>query len=441
MSSFRRVNDPSVLKPETNDEQTDRLSSLPDSVLTEILSLLKAREMVQTCILSSRWRNLWASVPCLDVDISEFRKNEEIKRIPISERECERFQNFIGMFLQLRDNSIDVNSLCVTSNPAIDLSSDCVKWGILYALRHNVKKLSVRLFLRELVEIPDCLFISENLESLEWSVQSVKANLVKKIKAVSIRLPILRYLKLRNCHLDGNFLEMIIFGCPVLESLYLINCRVKVNEISSRSLEILMFDDCVLIGEKSVPTVFTVCAPNVRYLVLNVFVGSENMKIAFEGMSNVPQAWIEIDFWKSCCSHVLSGLPGLVDLDLHSEPFMEMLEVELPELPIFKNLKKLCMGNCCMACAFGFLAAFLRHCPNLENLSLMHVEELCEKNGDHGIEENDQNSEQIERFCCEHLKTVELAYLESDKCVHFLLKCLRRSTKETVEFILDEDMQ
>jgi hypothetical protein len=37
----------------------DRLSALPDSLLHAIMSLLKARQAVQTCVLSTRWRHLW----------------------------------------------------------------------------------------------------------------------------------------------------------------------------------------------------------------------------------------------------------------------------------------------------------------------------------------------------------------------------------------------
>jgi len=51
----------------------DRLSALPDCLLHVIMSSLKARQVVQTCVLSTRWRHLWRSVPCIDVDIVEFR--------------------------------------------------------------------------------------------------------------------------------------------------------------------------------------------------------------------------------------------------------------------------------------------------------------------------------------------------------------------------------
>jgi hypothetical protein len=51
----------------------DRLSALPDYRRHAIMSLLKAWQAVQTCVLSTRWRHLWHSVSCLDVDHDEFR--------------------------------------------------------------------------------------------------------------------------------------------------------------------------------------------------------------------------------------------------------------------------------------------------------------------------------------------------------------------------------
>ncbi|WVZ50631.1 hypothetical protein U9M48_001869, partial [Paspalum notatum var. saurae] len=48
----------------------DRLSALPDCLLHAIMSL-KFREAVRTCVLSKRWRHLWRSMPCLDIDYKE----------------------------------------------------------------------------------------------------------------------------------------------------------------------------------------------------------------------------------------------------------------------------------------------------------------------------------------------------------------------------------
>nr|UYR41971.1 hypothetical protein [Hordeum vulgare subsp. vulgare] len=52
----------------------DRLSDLPDCLLHAILSRLKARQVVRTCVLSRRWQHLWLTSPCLDVDVGEFRE-------------------------------------------------------------------------------------------------------------------------------------------------------------------------------------------------------------------------------------------------------------------------------------------------------------------------------------------------------------------------------
>ncbi|KAF8714793.1 hypothetical protein HU200_027321 [Digitaria exilis] len=50
----------------------DRLSHLPDSLLHCSLLRLGSRQVVQTCVLSRRWRHLWRSAWTIDLDDSEF---------------------------------------------------------------------------------------------------------------------------------------------------------------------------------------------------------------------------------------------------------------------------------------------------------------------------------------------------------------------------------
>ncbi|KAK1668305.1 hypothetical protein QYE76_056464 [Lolium multiflorum] len=41
----------------------DRISALPDAILHEVLSFLSSQEAVRTCVLATRWRDVWKSVP------------------------------------------------------------------------------------------------------------------------------------------------------------------------------------------------------------------------------------------------------------------------------------------------------------------------------------------------------------------------------------------
>ncbi|XP_004295877.1 PREDICTED: putative F-box protein At3g58820 [Fragaria vesca subsp. vesca] len=50
----------------------DRISGLPDELLWHMLSFLETKYAVRTCILSTRWKNIRASVPTMDFDQTSF---------------------------------------------------------------------------------------------------------------------------------------------------------------------------------------------------------------------------------------------------------------------------------------------------------------------------------------------------------------------------------
>ncbi|KAL5854402.1 hypothetical protein ACOSQ4_004204 [Xanthoceras sorbifolium] len=52
------------LKISDETETVDRISNLPDAVIHHILSLMDAKDAVQTCVLSKKWKFHWAHIPC-----------------------------------------------------------------------------------------------------------------------------------------------------------------------------------------------------------------------------------------------------------------------------------------------------------------------------------------------------------------------------------------
>nr|CAB3487115.1 unnamed protein product [Digitaria exilis] len=74
----------------------DRLCSLPDCLIHHIMSFMKARQMVQTCVLSTRWKHLWRSVPSLNIDLEEF-KTEGAYHANVEERK--KFEDFADHLL------------------------------------------------------------------------------------------------------------------------------------------------------------------------------------------------------------------------------------------------------------------------------------------------------------------------------------------------------
>jgi len=79
-------------------EYEDRLSNLPDSVILHILSFLNTKDVVRTCVLSARWKDIWKYIPTLILNSSRFYT-------------VRQFEIFMPKILTLRDNSTALHSL------------------------------------------------------------------------------------------------------------------------------------------------------------------------------------------------------------------------------------------------------------------------------------------------------------------------------------------
>jgi len=105
-------------------EEEDRISTLPASILSHILSFLPTEEVCQTSLLSKRWMVVWRAVPCVDFDhpyeISDYKTFSYLRTLDpqrnfigttsffatFFEREtCSKFLQSLKSFMELWDTT------------------------------------------------------------------------------------------------------------------------------------------------------------------------------------------------------------------------------------------------------------------------------------------------------------------------------------------------
>ncbi|XP_019101933.1 PREDICTED: F-box/FBD/LRR-repeat protein At2g26030-like [Camelina sativa] len=150
---------------------SDRISNLPDSLLTHILSFLATNDSVRASVLSKRFELLWLSVP--------------------------------------GSNCFPMTTLPM-ANPLRELSAtSTLTWTSTTTTAHEFKS-SSRDYLT------DKIYNSDTLVSLKLA----NVGLSDLNPAVGVSLPCLKILNLADVSYDDEdplFMEKLISGCPVLE--------------------------------------------------------------------------------------------------------------------------------------------------------------------------------------------------------------------------------
>ncbi|EEC77336.1 hypothetical protein OsI_16014 [Oryza sativa Indica Group] len=207
---------------------TDRLSALPDALLHTILSSLKGRQMVQTSVLSKRWRHLWRSVPCLDIDQREFAAASE--NWAISRSDLEKFEDFADNVLAYRCGSpakLDTFRLRICDRYHSLRSSDTDRW-----IRRGLK-CSPREF---------HLHFDYRYDSYLLEMHKLGSN-----------YGCLTKLHLTNVSLHECFMEHITTVCTLLEVLELNRCSLYLQEITHPKLKNLVLHGPAVYDEDELP--------------------------------------------------------------------------------------------------------------------------------------------------------------------------------------------
>jgi hypothetical protein len=204
---------------DNDDNAGDRLSALPDPLLHEIISRLKARQMVRTCKLSRRWRHLWPKAPRLDIDQQhEFSATD-------TGYNYKKFGDFVHFLLQK------------------------VSIARLDELRLHVH----------------AGFGSVDDNASAWIRRAIMSSALEPQRE---RLPSSGFWRLKTLHLsnlgdlDELFAEHIRSRCPSLEDLELMRCTCRFRAIASGSLKSL-----ALKGWEGKGLLCEIASPTLRSLV------------------------------------------------------------------------------------------------------------------------------------------------------------------------------
>ena len=190
-------------------QRIDFISSLPDCLLTHILSFLPTRDAVLTSILSSRWRTLWTLVPVLELD--QFRISRNLN-----------FLNTVSSIWTLRNATVPLRKF------HLHWTSDCDTSYVDTLIQHTVLRGRV---LQELhlciyndpnphLKLHPGLFFSTTLVVLKLE-GFIHLNPPSDSSFPALRImEIGRVITYENC----DSLPTLLAACPVLQELNLTVC-------------------------------------------------------------------------------------------------------------------------------------------------------------------------------------------------------------------------
>ncbi|OEL21386.1 hypothetical protein BAE44_0017598, partial [Dichanthelium oligosanthes] len=324
----------------------DRLSALPDGLLHAIMSFLPAPQVVQTSLLSQRWRGLWRSTPRIEIDEKDFGMSAGISCSTL-EGSWARFEDFATNLLLFHDNTSSLGEFRLRSRVYNWCHVD--RW-----IRRGFEYCPAVVQ----IQIVNC--------DIAFRLPPVAASSFRRLKR----------LRLWDVILDSHFTSFLCSACPVLEELDLQFCEfsgICSQGIISPTLNKLIMGFCL--NETCHPLV--IMAPSLTYLSLTY--GCYQAGISLCKMDSLVRADISINetlSQKTQCE-LLGSLFNVTSLELTGFESEVMLNDNSDEFPIFRNMRTLELHSCFLDDyelndKLEALGNFLQNAPCLEKLILQY---------------------------------------------------------------------
>ncbi|XP_075667873.1 putative F-box protein At1g49610 [Castanea sativa] len=208
------------------EEEEDRISALPDSILLSILCFLPINNAIKTGVLSKRWVSLWTSLPSLSFDSNSFKYLEDFTRA---------VNDTLLLHRAPKLTKFDIRSEYDTDlDPRLDI------W-VRFATNAKVDQLRLYLSPPDPLDpngyqLPQHLYANEFVSEFNFSFCNIKP--IGLLNWVS-----LKHLCIQKSALREDVIRKVLVGSPRLESLELHDCYgFHRLDIVSESLRKLVID-------------------------------------------------------------------------------------------------------------------------------------------------------------------------------------------------------
>ncbi|XP_058179356.1 F-box/LRR-repeat protein At4g14103-like isoform X2 [Rhododendron vialii] len=394
----------------SEEQYIDRISNLPNSLVTQILSCLPTKYAVATSALSTRWKKLWTSITSLDFDDELLVHPQNQSGNPAVQRS---FTSFVcQVFMLHRDSAVQRFRLKL--NHIYDISR--VNGWIGDMLLRNVQEIDLSIRKEDSTLLPLDLFTCRTLAVLKLAIDC-DMNV-----PTSVSLPNLKILHfVCITFVDDDSINRFLFGCPVLEELNMTACvgeGVKVINIVAPMLTSLNMLNVV----------------SRHYMKPNHF---------FEGriVLDTP-ALLYLTIFDSCADGFeLGSLPHLIKADItiiaddYSDPiiseaitdllkgvsnvrFLHLADFSLEsidrcnsQVPKFPYLTDLALGERPFGIGWKSLPKLLENSPLLE--SLVFKEGIRDR--DYGSPLHWNPPQNVPSCLLSHLKEIEIRFFGGEK--------------------------
>ncbi|PWA54197.1 F-box domain, Leucine-rich repeat domain, L domain-like protein [Artemisia annua] len=288
--------------------ESDRLSSLPDDLIHKILSFVDTIDAIKTSCLSSRWRFIWTTMPCLNFPNDDFFTLLKLSKY------------FSG-----RDNQREVSSVNLSFRGKS--TKVFVKRILKYAISHNVRQLNLRCLIESAIEFPLSLISSQSLKHL--SLKMDNSNRTFNQRGSIALTSMWEVPALTTLHLDGIKLSRyntdnfsgLISKCVNLKNLSLRYCLMRGSNFNIchsqlSNLTIVYVPPNVGIFSVVAPQLknlsirhlhreFLISAPDLAYLLLD---GRDHVNFSGDDFNSLEKVDICITYPSKKEPHKLVGL-------------------------------------------------------------------------------------------------------------------------------------